>query len=166
MWIFKWPSTIYLKDHSFTLLWKSKWHLTVTLVLNQVTVCFWTLCSIDLSVYLWHPTPVLLPGKSHGWRSLVGCSPWDHEESKSQTWLSDFTFSFLFPLSCIGEGNGNPLQYSCHIYSISENGFHCQELILFFHFSNFSLYEINFFYQFKRCVLLPFGAGCKESTSL
>ena len=24
----------------------------------------------------WHPTPVLLPGKSHGWRSLVGCSSW------------------------------------------------------------------------------------------
>ena len=24
----------------------------------------------------WHPTPVLLPGKSHGKRSLVGCSPW------------------------------------------------------------------------------------------
>ena len=29
----------------------------------------------------WHPTPVLLPGKSHGWRSLVGCSPWVREES-------------------------------------------------------------------------------------
>ena len=29
----------------------------------------------------WHPTPVLLPGKSHGWRSLVGCSPWGHTES-------------------------------------------------------------------------------------
>ena len=28
----------------------------------------------------WHPTPVLLPGKSHGWRSLVGCSPWGLEE--------------------------------------------------------------------------------------
>ena len=28
----------------------------------------------------WHPTPVLLPGKSHGWRTLVGCSPWGHEE--------------------------------------------------------------------------------------
>ena len=26
----------------------------------------------------WHPTPVLLPGKSHGWKSLVGCSPWGH----------------------------------------------------------------------------------------
>ena len=24
----------------------------------------------------WHPTPVLLPGKSHGQRNLVGCSPW------------------------------------------------------------------------------------------
>ena len=29
----------------------------------------------------WHPTPVLLPGKSHGWRSLGGCSPWGREES-------------------------------------------------------------------------------------
>ena len=29
----------------------------------------------------WHPTPVLLPGKSHGWRSVVGCSPWGREES-------------------------------------------------------------------------------------
>ena len=29
----------------------------------------------------WRPTPVLLPGKSHGWRSLVGCSPWGHTES-------------------------------------------------------------------------------------
>ena len=26
----------------------------------------------------WHPTPVLLPGESHGWRSLVGCSLWGH----------------------------------------------------------------------------------------
>ena len=26
----------------------------------------------------WHPTRVLLPGISHGWRSLVGCSPWGH----------------------------------------------------------------------------------------
>ena len=29
----------------------------------------------------WHPTPVLLPGKSHGRRSLVGCSPWGHYKS-------------------------------------------------------------------------------------
>ena len=41
---------------------------------------------------------------------LVGCSPWG---PKSRTGLSDFTFTFHFSLSCIGEGNGNPLQCSC-----------------------------------------------------
>ena len=56
----------------------------------------------------WHPTPVLLPGKSHGWRSLVGCSPWGHEESDTTERLH-----FHFSLSCIGEGHGNPLQCSC-----------------------------------------------------
>ena len=56
----------------------------------------------------WHPTPVLLPGKSHGWRSLVGCSLWGR-------WESDMTerLHFHFSPSCIGEGNGNPLQCSC-----------------------------------------------------
>ena len=28
----------------------------------------------------WQPTPVFWPGESHGQRSLVGCSPWDHKE--------------------------------------------------------------------------------------
>ena len=53
-------------------------------------------------------TPVLLPGKSHGWRSLVGCSPWGR-------WESDTTerLHFDFSLLCIGEGNGNSLQCSC-----------------------------------------------------
>ena len=36
-----------------------------------------------------------------------------HGISKSRTWLSDFTFTFHFSLSCIGEGNGKPLQCSC-----------------------------------------------------
>ena len=55
-----------------------------------------------------HPTPVLLPGKSHGRRSLVGCSPWG-------LWGLDTTeqLHFHFSLSCIGEGNGNSLQCSC-----------------------------------------------------
>ena len=35
----------------------------------------------------WHPTPGLLSGKSHGWRSLVGCSPWGSEESDTTEWL-------------------------------------------------------------------------------
>ena len=49
------------------------------------------------------PTPVLLPGKSHGRRSLVGCSPWGREESDMTEWLH---FHFLLP--CIGEGHDNP----------------------------------------------------------
>ena len=56
----------------------------------------------------WHPTPVLLPGKSHGRRSLVGCSPWGRKESDTTEGLH-----FHFSLSCTGEGNGNPLQCSC-----------------------------------------------------
>ena len=56
----------------------------------------------------WHPTPVLLPGKSHGRRSLVGCSPLGREETDTIERLH-FHFSF----SCIGEGNGNPLQCFC-----------------------------------------------------
>ena len=56
----------------------------------------------------WHPTPVLLPGKSHGQKSLVGCSPWGHTELDMTERLN-----FHFSLSCIGEGNGNPLQCSC-----------------------------------------------------
>ena len=56
----------------------------------------------------WHPTPVLLPGKSHGWRSLVGYSPWGRSE-----WDMTERLHFHFSLSCIGEGNGNPLQCSC-----------------------------------------------------
>ena len=56
----------------------------------------------------WQPTPVLLPGKSHGQRSLVGHSPSGHKESDTTEQLH-----FHFSLSCIGEGNDNPLQCSC-----------------------------------------------------
>ena len=57
----------------------------------------------------WHPTPVLLPGKSHGrraWWAIV------HGVAKSQTRLSDFTFTFLSEC-LIAVENGNPLQDSC-----------------------------------------------------
>ena len=47
-------------------------------------------------------------GKSHGRRSLEGCSPWGPEELDTTERLH-----FHFSLSCIGEGNGNPLQCSC-----------------------------------------------------
>ena len=54
----------------------------------------------------WHPTPVLLPRKSHGRRNLVDCSPWSREES-------DTTERLHFHFSRTGEGNGNPFQCSC-----------------------------------------------------
>ena len=56
----------------------------------------------------WQPTPVFLPGKSLGRGSLVGCSPWGRQESDTPEGLP-----FPFSLSCIGVGNGNPLQCSC-----------------------------------------------------
>ena len=83
----------------------------------KVCVYPWLIDKIVLPVCLfnlymlrrqWHPTPVHLPGKSHGWRSLVGCSPWGRTESDTTEQLH-----FHFSLACIGEGNGNPLQYSC-----------------------------------------------------
>ena len=85
----------------------------------QVPVCFGyyeTLRTLSLILFprdiwwrrQWHPTPVLLPGKSHGWRNLVGCSPWGRKESDMTERLH-----FHFSVSCIGEGNGNPLQCSC-----------------------------------------------------
>ena len=47
-------------------------------------------------LWQWHPTPILLPGKSHGWRSLVAAV---HGVMKSRTRLSDFTFTFHFHAS-------------------------------------------------------------------
>ena len=47
------------------------------------------------------------PGVGDGQGGLVGCSPWDHEELDTTERLH-----FHFSLSCIGEGNGNPLQCS------------------------------------------------------
>ena len=62
----------------------------------------------ELTEKVMAPTPVLLPGKSHGQRSLAGCGPWGCKESDTTEWLP-----FHFSLYCIGEGNGNPLQCSC-----------------------------------------------------
>ena len=73
----------------------------------------WNYCTIALISQAswrrqWHPTPVLLPGKSHGWRSVVG-----YKSMGLQRVGRDWATSLLLSLSCIGEGNGNPLQCSC-----------------------------------------------------
>ena len=58
----------------------------------QTKCSFWYI-SYPFRRRQWQPTPVLLPGKSRGWRSLVGCSPWGLKESDT---TSDFTFTFHF----------------------------------------------------------------------
>ena len=79
-------------------------HNTVVLCIHNIIQLYY----VYTQRRQWHPTPVLLPGKSHEWRSLVGCSPWGSKESDTTERLH-----FHFSLSCIGEENGNLLQCSC-----------------------------------------------------
>ena len=73
----------------------------------------------------WHPTPVLLPGKSHGRRSLVGCSPWGGEES-NKTSLSLFTFMHWrrkwqpTPVFLPGESQGWGSLVGCRLWGHTE----------------------------------------------
>ena len=75
---------------------------------QEVIQAIFTLTQLLSRRRQWQPIPVLLLGKSHGWRSLVGCSPWG-------CWELDMTerLHFHFSLSCTGEGNGKLLQCSC-----------------------------------------------------
>ena len=85
--------------------WRTANVLKKTVVKNQNNA---TIIIIVPSMQQWHPSLVLLAGKSQGQRSLVGCGPWGRKES-------DMTerFHLHFSLSCTGEGNGNPLHCSC-----------------------------------------------------
>ena len=108
-----------------------------------------------------HPTPVLLPGKSHGWRNLVGCSPWGR-------WESDTTerLPFHISLSCIGEGNGNPLQCSClenprdgvswwaAVYGVAQSRTRLKWLSSS---SNFSTWQENWDFDFATNMSWDFG---------
>ena len=76
-----------------------------------------------------HPTPVLLPGESHGRRSLVGCSPWDCEES-DMTECPHFHFSLFMhwrrkwqpnPVFLPGESHGRDSLVGCHLWSCTES---------------------------------------------
>ena len=74
----------------------------------------------------WHPTPVLLPGKSPGWRSLEGCSP---GVAKSRTRLSNFTFTFMHwrrkwqptPVFLPGESQGRGSLVGCCLWGHTES---------------------------------------------
>ena len=72
----------------------------------------------------WHPTPVLLPGKSHGWRSLVGCSPWGHD------WVTSLSLSTFMhwrrkcqptPVFLPGESQGRGSLVGCRLWGRTES---------------------------------------------
>ena len=104
-----------MAPHSSTLAWKIPWTEETgrlqTMGLQRVGHDWVT--SLSLFPFMhwrrkWQPTPVFLPGESQRRRSLVGCSPWGRKVSYTTERLY-----FHFSPSCIGEGNGNPLQCSC-----------------------------------------------------
>ena len=77
---------VLLEKEGSVILWGKDW--------NQIQEChvLGKLATIQPWRRQWHPTPVLLPGKSHGQRSLVGCSPWGR-------WASDTTERLPFHFS-------------------------------------------------------------------
>ena len=76
----------------------------------------------------WHPTPVLLPGKSRGWRSLVGCSPWGRW-GLGMTWATSLSlFTFMHwrrkwqptPVFLPGESQGRGSLVGCRLWGHTE----------------------------------------------
>ena len=118
----------------------------------------------------WQATPVLLPRKSHGWRSLVGCSPWGRYKSDSTERLH-----FHFSLSHNAEGNGNPLQCSClenprdgrawwaAIYGVAQSRTQLKQLSssssIIIIILQYNLLLFSFVFTSKLRKLLPQGSG-------
>ena len=102
-----WPFLLTARPHcsSFSLNFNPvNWYFVACfitdLLMNSKIVKYWR--------RQWHPTPVLLSGKSMDGGAWLGCSPWGREELDMTEWLP-----FHFSLSCIGAENGSPLQCSC-----------------------------------------------------
>ena len=103
-----------MAPHSSTFAWKIPWMEEPGRLqsMGSLRVGYDWATSLWLFTFMhwrrkWQPTPVFLPGEQ-GLGSLVGCSPWGRKELDTTERLH-----FHFSLSCIGEGNGNPLQCSC-----------------------------------------------------
>ena len=104
-----------MAPHSSTLAWKIPWMEEPGRLqsMGSLRVRHDWATSLWLFTFMhwrrkWQPTPVFLPGESQGRGSQVGCLLWGHTKSDTTEWLH-----FHFSLSCIAEGNGNPLQCSC-----------------------------------------------------
>ena len=114
---------------------------------------------------IWPPTPVPLPGKSYGWRGLVGYSPWGRRVGQDwATSLSLFTF-----MHCTR--NDNPLQCSClenprdggawwaAVYGVTQSQTQLKQLsssssyIFFLSSENqFTEYKYDLYSWFKGCL--------------
>ena len=104
-----------MAPHSSTLAWKIPWTEEPRRLqsMGLLKVGHDWVTSLSLFTFMhwrrkWQPTPVFLPGESQGQRSLVGFRLWGRTESDTTERLH-----FHFSLSCIEEGNGNPLKCSC-----------------------------------------------------
>ena len=109
----------------------SKDQLVVSLTISSVFLV--SIAFITILIFLrrrqWHPTPVLLPGKSHGQRSLVGCIPWGREEldTTERTSLSLFTFMHWTrkwqptPVFLPGESQGRRSLVGCRLWGHTES---------------------------------------------
>ena len=103
----------------------SQWQLGMGIWTSdfRLTVHHIGLLSVEIQRRQWHPTPILLPGKSHGWRSLEATVP---GVAKSLTRLSNFTFSFYFhalerkrkptPVFLPGESQGQGSLVGCCLW--------------------------------------------------
>ena len=77
----------------------------------------------------WQPTPVLLPGKFHGWRTLVGYSPWSCKESDMTEQLHFLSFCSFFwrrkwqptPVFLPGESHGQRGLVGCSLWGCKES---------------------------------------------
>ena len=110
-----WSKEKAMTSHSRTLAWKIPWTEEPGGLqsMGSLRVRHDWVTSLSLFTFMhwrrkWQPTPVFLPGEFQGRWSLVGCRLWGRRESDTTERLH-----FHFSLSCIGEGNGNPLQCSC-----------------------------------------------------
>ena len=72
----------------------------------------------------WQPTPVLLPGESHGGRSMVGYSPWGHKESDTTEWLHFTSLHYTHILRAITTSCSTVQPVTLHLPSIPTTGRH------------------------------------------
>ena len=111
--------SVYKAQSCFSVLSELSFCLTPCQYLAEVTTSWWR--------RQWRPTPVLLPGKSHGRRCLVGCSPWLRVGHDWATSLSLFTFMHWrrkwqsTPVMLPGESQGRRILVGCRLWGHTES---------------------------------------------